>query len=410
MAEQLGAGRGEDETPPPPQRFRNRQSNSNSPRPPINITPAVKRPAKVESWAYKSEQKKIHDENIHFLNKLMKQKSQFNQDSWREKREKEEQILKNMCQFPHIFTQTQQKQITPKMKEKRYNEFQRVNQEIMRRESTRHMNDYQHFQSAHGIIMPNNTSLNNLPGIKDRKSSMNHYQGQKLQINTSVAGIADMSTYESSHQGGDFMQILNTEQDQHKAQRYQAQLKPLDLCGFDGIPPDRKVLFRRLLFSPAYHKILIELSKHNLKFYVVVKRYKNDKFKYFTHELYCVQAKKLLTLFDNDYQAMIDATVRVSYRKGAPPVDFSWMDKYLYQLGGDGTPRQAQSELIISKRGVGTVTRNLDPIGQQIARQGSVNVGDMIQESSDELFETDYSAKRGECQPPRHSSMTVQKY
>ena len=80
---------------------------------------------------------------------------------------------------------------------------------------------------------------------------------------------------------------------------------------------------------------------------MTVKRYKNDKFKYFTHELYCVQAKKLLGMFDNDYQQLIDQCVRVSYKKGQPPVDFSWMDRYLYSLD---SARQVQSELVIKTR------------------------------------------------------------
>jgi len=38
-----------------------------------------------------------------FLNKLMSKKSGYNIETMREKRYQEESLLKNMCQFPHIF-------------------------------------------------------------------------------------------------------------------------------------------------------------------------------------------------------------------------------------------------------------------------------------------------------------------
>jgi hypothetical protein len=124
-------------------------------------------------------------------------------------------------------------------------------------------------------------------------------------------------------------------------------LKPFDVSGCDKfkIPNDRKVLFRRLKFSPAYHKIYIELSRRNQKFYVVVKRYKNDKYTYYAHELYCVQARRLLSKFGNDYQQLIDATVCINFRKGMPPVDFSLMDKYLRQITSDD--RRSHSEMVV---------------------------------------------------------------
>lgn len=69
-----------------------------------------------------------------------------------------------------------------------------------------------------------------------------------------------------------------------------------------------------------------------------MKKYLNDKYKYFIHELFLTQALKLLHMFKNDYQALIDATVKITDRKIDPPVDFRMIDKYLYG-GGDETPR-----------------------------------------------------------------------
>ena len=63
---------------------------------------------------------------------------------------------------------------------------------------------------------------------------------------------------------------------------------------------------------------------------MIVKRYKNEKFTYYIHEMYTLQAKKLLGMFDNDYQAMVDACLRINTKKGLPPVDFSLIDRYLY--------------------------------------------------------------------------------
>jgi len=48
-------------------------------------------------------------ENLDFMCKLMKQKSAMNVESLREQRQKEEGLLKNMCQFPHILNKTQSK-------------------------------------------------------------------------------------------------------------------------------------------------------------------------------------------------------------------------------------------------------------------------------------------------------------
>ncbi len=101
------------------------------------------------------------------------------------------------------------------------------------------------------------------------------------------------------------------------------------------------------MFTPAYHKVIIELSRQNQKFYVIVKKFKNDKFKYHIHTMYCIQAKRLLACFDNDYQLMIDNTIKINTKKGLyPPVDFSMMDKYLYSLvDHQVTPRLVHSDM-----------------------------------------------------------------
>jgi len=39
-------------------------------------------------------------------------------------------------------------------------------------------------------------------------------------------------------------------------------LKPLNIGDSYGIPPERKVLFRRQTFTPSYHKVFIEVSKY----------------------------------------------------------------------------------------------------------------------------------------------------
>jgi hypothetical protein len=61
-----------------------------------------KRPPRIESYNYKTEQRKIMNDNLSFMHKLMKKKSGINVDALREKRSQEESLLKNICQFPHI--------------------------------------------------------------------------------------------------------------------------------------------------------------------------------------------------------------------------------------------------------------------------------------------------------------------
>jgi hypothetical protein len=58
------------------------------------------RPLKVESYTYRHKQKVIQVENIKFLNKLMSQRSQFEPQVMKERREHEEKMLKHLCRFP----------------------------------------------------------------------------------------------------------------------------------------------------------------------------------------------------------------------------------------------------------------------------------------------------------------------
>ena len=64
-----------------------------------------------------------------FLNKLMSKKSGYDIETMREKRYQEESILKNMCQFPHIFN-SQNK--SPSLKTQRRLEFERINMEMQK--------------------------------------------------------------------------------------------------------------------------------------------------------------------------------------------------------------------------------------------------------------------------------------
>lgn len=64
-----------------------------------------------------------------FLNKLMSKKSGYDIETMREKRYQEESLLKNMCQFPHIFN-SQNK--SPNMKTLRRLEFERINLEMQK--------------------------------------------------------------------------------------------------------------------------------------------------------------------------------------------------------------------------------------------------------------------------------------
>ena len=67
------------------------------------------------------------------------------------------------------------------------------------------------------------------------------------------------------------------------------------------------------------------------KFFIIVKKYTNDKYKYFVKEMYATQGHKLLGLFENDFNRLIEQTIKVTSRRGLPPVDFSLLDKLLYQ-------------------------------------------------------------------------------
>ena len=58
-----------------------RSSKSPSPN---QSTPVFKRPPRLESYQYKSEQRKIMHDNIDFMYKLMKQKSAMKVESLRE--------------------------------------------------------------------------------------------------------------------------------------------------------------------------------------------------------------------------------------------------------------------------------------------------------------------------------------
>jgi hypothetical protein len=93
----------------------------------------MKRLPKLESYTYKTEKKRIHGENMLFLQRLMKKKSQYDKNTLREKRELEESMLRNMCQFPHIFNTSSPSHKTPSNKKKRLVEFQRITEELMKR-------------------------------------------------------------------------------------------------------------------------------------------------------------------------------------------------------------------------------------------------------------------------------------
>ena len=38
----------------------------------------------------------------------------------------------------------------------------------------------------------------------------------------------------------------------------------------------------------------------------------------------------MLGMFEKDFQKMIDSTVKISVKRGEPPVDFSYIDRILY--------------------------------------------------------------------------------
>ena len=60
-----------------------------------------------------------------------------------------------------------------------------------------------------------------------------------------------------------------------------------------------------------------------------MKKYKNDKFRLFVHEIFWVQAQKLLQMFDHDYQALVDECIKVNPHGIKPGVEFH-VEKMLY--------------------------------------------------------------------------------
>lgn len=69
----------------------------------------------------------------------------------------------------------------------------------------------------------------------------------------------------------------------------------------------------------------------------------NDKFKYYVHEMFWLQAKKILMAFDGDYKNLVDATIKINTAKGKPPVDFHLLDKYLYGPNVGSSPGMSTS-------------------------------------------------------------------
>ena len=103
---------------------------SNSPRGVINKSPQTKE-KRADSYQQKTTQKKIHDENMRFLNRLMSQRSHLDVVEMKEKRDREEKMLKHLCHFPHIFnTQASPKNV---MKAKRIQEFHKFNHELLKK-------------------------------------------------------------------------------------------------------------------------------------------------------------------------------------------------------------------------------------------------------------------------------------
>lgn len=103
---------------------------SNSPRGPINKSP-ISKDKRAESYLQKSTQKKLHDENMRLLNRLMSQRSHVDVVEMKDKRDQEEKMLKHLCHFPHIFNS----QASPKnaLKSKRVQEFHKFNNELLKK-------------------------------------------------------------------------------------------------------------------------------------------------------------------------------------------------------------------------------------------------------------------------------------
>ncbi len=97
-----------------------------------NHSPRLDKPTKSGSYKFKQSQKVIHNENIKFLDKLMSQKSHFDNELLAEKRENEEKLLRKLCRFPHIFSSSG-KEKSPSKRERRIQEFQRFNSNLLKK-------------------------------------------------------------------------------------------------------------------------------------------------------------------------------------------------------------------------------------------------------------------------------------
>jgi hypothetical protein len=60
-----------------------------------------------------------------------------------------------------------------------------------------------------------------------------------------------------------------------------------------------------------------------------VKKYKNDKFRVYIHQIFLVQGQKLLQLFDNDFQALVDECIKINPHGVKPGVEFH-VEKVLF--------------------------------------------------------------------------------
>ena len=116
-------------------------------------------------------------------------------------------------------------------------------------------------------------------------------------------------------------------------------------------------MFKKLAFTASFHKVVFEVSVRKQKFYIIVKKYTNDKYKFHIKELYATQGHKLLSIFDNDFNALIDRSIKVSSRKGVPPVDFSLLDKLLYTQPPQEPPLLSKHHLLNTR-----TSRNLDDV------------------------------------------------
>ncbi len=66
------------------------------------------------------------------------------------------------------------------------------------------------------------------------------------------------------------------------------------------------------------------------KFYIIVKKFKNDKYQYHVKEMFWIQAQKVIAIFNGDFQAMVDETIQINTKKGMPPVNFHNFEKLLF--------------------------------------------------------------------------------